>query len=392
MQLFHDAAITGWHHGKFGSHPDQTVEEMLASATRGALAHAGLGGVDIDAVFVGHFNSGLVDDGFVAAMPASADSGLRFKPATRVENACASGSAAVYQGLAAIGSGNARHVLVLGVEKMTHRDGAAVTEALARADDAVREKAAGLTFPRLFAQVATDYATQWGDPSDVLAHIAAKNHANGCLNPYAHFRRDLGYDFCRIVSEANPLIAPPLRKTDCSPVTDGVAALVLSSLDAARGRPQAVRFRACAQVTDLLPVAAKRMTRFEGPARAWQAAYDAAGIGVKDLDFAEVHDCFTIAELLTYEAMGLCSPGQGSRAIMDGTVYRDGALPINASGGLKAKGHPVGATGVSMHVIAAMQLTGTAGDFQLPRAQTGAIFNMGGSAVACYVSILESQR
>jgi len=388
MKLFSDAAITGWHHGRFGRHPDRSIEDLVVEATRGALAHAQVDGADIDAIFIGHFNAGLVDDGFISALPLAADPGLRFKPAARVENACASGSAAVYQGLAAIGSGNARNVLVVGVEKMTHRKGADVTEALARAGDSVREKAAGLTFPGLFAQIAKDYAAQWGVVSEVL--IAAKNHANGCLNPYAHFQKDLGFEFCNEVSDANPLIAAPLRKTDCAPVTDGVAALVLSSLDVALGRPQAVRFVSAANVTDVLPVAAKSMTRFEGPARAFSEAYEAAEIDVTDLDFAEVHDCFTIAELLVYEAMQLCPPGRGARMIRDGVVHRSGATPVNVSGGLKSKGHPIGATGVSMHVMAAMQLTGSAGTFQLPSPTTGAVFNMGGSAVANYVSILRA--
>ncbi|RZJ15979.1 MAG: thiolase domain-containing protein [Haliea sp.] len=383
--------MTGWHHGTFGRHADQSIEDMVVEATRGAIAHSQVDPADIDAIFIGHFNAGLVDDGFISAMPLSAFAQLRFKPAARVENACASGSAAVYQGLAAIGSGNARNVLVVGVEKMTHRSGADVTEALARAGDAVREKAAGLTFPGIFAKLANDYAAQWGDKSDVLAMIAAKNHLNGCDNRFAHFRKDLGYEFCRTVSAGNPLIAPPLRKTDCSPVSDGVAALVLSSLDVAKGRPQAVGFSAAVNVTDLLPIAAKDMPAFAGPARAWSEAYAAAGIGVHDLSFAEVHDCFTVAELVTYEAMQLTPRGQADRAVLDGTVYKSGALPVNASGGLKAKGHPVGASGVSMHVIAAMQLSGMAGSFQLPDASVGAVFNMGGSAVANYVSILRAR-
>jgi acetyl-CoA C-acetyltransferase len=192
------------------------------------------------------------------------------------------------------------------------------------------------------------------------------------------------------VSDRNPMIAAPLRKTDCSLVSDGAAALVLRRASEARSSPRSVRFRAATHVNDFLPMSARDPLAFEGPRRAWQAAFARAGANLDDLDFAEVHDCFTIAELLTYEAMGLALPGQGARLLEEGVVAADGRLPVNPSGGLKAKGHPIGATGVSMHVLACMQLTGTAGDIQVPGASLGAVFNMGGSAVANYVSILEA--
>ena len=222
--------------------------------------------------------------------------------------------------------------------------------------------------------------------------IAAKNHANGALNPWAHMRKDLGFEFCNTVSDRNPMIAAPLRKTDCSLVSDGAAALILAADDAAGNFPRAVRFRARAQVNDYLPMARRRVVDFEGPRRAWQQALQQAGCAVHDLSLAEVHDCFTIAELLTYQAMGLAPAGQGHRQLEDGTVLRSGRLPVNASGGLKAKGHPIGATGVSMHVVSAMQLMGEAGDLQVPGATLAGVFNMGGSAVANYVSILERAR
>ena len=208
-------------------------------------------------------------------------------------------------------------------------------------------------------------------------------------NPYAQMRKDLGYDFCRTVSERNPYVAPPLKRTDCSLVSDGAAALVLTDEDTARAMGKAVRFRAAVHVNDFLPLSRRDPTQFDGAARAWSGALEAAGLGLDDLSFAEVHDCFTIAELLAYEAMGLAAPGQGARAVLDGTTAAGGRLPVNRSGGLKAKGHPVGATGVSMHAIAAMQLTGQAGDMQLPRADVAGVFNMGGAGVANYVSILE---
>ena len=199
---------------------------------------------------------------------------------------------------------------------------------------------------------------------DVLGTIAAKNHRNGVDNPYAQLRKDLGEEFCRTVSDKNPMVADPLRRTDCSPVSDGAAAVVLSTSPTG-GATAPVRLAGFGHANDFFPAERRDPTAFAATRMSWQRALAMAGVGLEDLDFAEVHDCFTIAELLMYEAMGLTEPGQGARAVTEGWVFKDGKLPINVSGGLKAKGHPVGATGVSQHVIAAMQLTGTAGDMQL---------------------------
>jgi acetyl-CoA C-acetyltransferase len=202
-------------------------------------------------------------------------------------------------------------------------------------------------------------------------------------------RKDLGFEFCNTVSEKNPLVAAPLRKTDCSLVSDGAAAVILVDSSIAKQFPRAVSLRSRAQVNDFLPISRRDALAFEGPRRAWSSALSQAGCKVTDLSFAEVHDCFTIAELLSYEAMGLAASGQGARLLADGVVYANGSLPVNPSGGLKAKGHPIGATGVSMHVLAAMQLMDEAGEMQVPGATLAGVFNMGGSAVASYVSILE---
>lgn len=383
-------SIVGWSHTPFGRLDGRDTESLVAEVTRNALDHAGIGGQDIDAVYVANYNGGLVPESFIASLPMQADAGLRFKPATRLENACASGSAAVHAALDAIEAKRARTCLVIGVEKMTAAPGPVVTDALARASYLSEEFAHGMSFPGLFGMIAGEYARRYGDCAAVLARIAAKNHANGVRNPYAQMRRDLGFDFCNTVSDKNPIIAHPLRKTDCSLVSDGAAALVITGEDA--GFPRAVGFRARVQVNDFLPMSRRDPVAFEGPKRAWAKALELARLSVHDLSFAEVHDCFTIAELLSYEAMGLAETGQGSRVIDSGMSCLDGALPINPSGGLKAKGHPVGATGVSMHVLAAMQLLGEAGDFQVGGAQLGGVFNMGGSAVANYVSILEPLR
>lgn len=383
--------IVGWAHTRFGRLDGETLESLITQVTAGALADAGISGREVDAVFVGNLG-GFENQTFPASLPLQADEGLRFKPATRYENACASGSAALYAALDRIAAGRARIALVVGVEKMNALDNAGVTAALAAASYMKEEGGHGLSFPGIFAQMAQTYFDRYGDQSDALATIAAKNHANGAKNPLAHIRKDLGFDYCRNVSEKNKLVAPPLKVSDCSTVADGAAALIVAAPEVALAFRKAVAFRATQQVNDFLPMSRRDVIDFAGPKEAFARAYAEAGVGVNDLSFAEVHDCFTIAELLSYEAMGLAAPGQGGRVALDGVTRIDGRLPVNASGGLKAKGHPVGATGVSMHVMAAMQLTGRAGELQLPNAKLGAVFNMGGSAVASYVSILEPVR
>lgn len=382
--------IVGWGHTKFGRHDALDVEDLIHSAAREALESAGLPAGDVDAVWLGHFNSGMVSDGFCSSMVLGIDPDLRFKPATRVENACASGSAALYSAIDAIRSGRVRTALVVGAEKMSGLDTAGVTRALGGAS--YQREEADLSFPDIFARFAKAYGERYGDPTEAMAHIAVKNHENALANPLAQMHRPLTLDFCRTVSDRNPMIADPLKVSDCSLISDGAAAVVLVADDMAGEFVRAVRFRATAHVSDLLPLSAKDLAAFEGPARAIAQAYAAGGVGVGDLSLAEVHDCFTIAELLSVEALGLVHPGEGRAAVIDGATRRDGTLPINLSGGLKAKGHPVGATGVSMHVLAARQLTGDAGEMQLPGAELAMCVNMGGGAVTTYASILEAAK
>ncbi|WP_372604039.1 thiolase domain-containing protein [Actibacterium sp.] len=382
--------IVGSGHTAFGRFDARSLEDLIVEATREALAEAGISGADIDAVYLGHFNAGMADDGFASSLVHQADDGLRFKPATRVENACASGSGALYAGMNAIRAGQARRVLVVGVEKMTHRSTPEVTTALGRAGYQGDPAEASLSFPQVFALAAKAYAARYGDPLTSMARISAKNHANALGNPLAQMRRDLSFEQCNEISEKNPLIAPPLRLSDCSLISDGAAAVVLSADPAPHAR--SARIRAAAHVSDFLPMSRHDILGFEGPKRAVAQAYAEAGIGVADVGFAEVHDCFTIAELLMYEALGLCDAGQGVDVLDDGSVYRGGRLPVNLSGGLKAKGHPVGATGVSMHALAFRQLTGTAGDIQIDNPRLGVVVNMGGAAVANYATVLETGR
>lgn len=380
--------IVGWAHSQFGKFDGVDLETLIGQVTREAIAHAAIPASDVDALWLGNFNGGLVTENFCSSLILHADEALRWKPATRVENACASGSAAIHSACDAIEAGRARIALVVGAEKMTSVSGETVTRALGSAAHA-SEIAAGATFPGIFAAIAQAYFARYGEHSTTLARIAAKNHANGVRNPYAQLRKDLGFEFCNTVSERNPMIAAPLRKTDCSLVSDGAVAVVLADESLARQFPRAVRFLARAHVSDRMPMAGRDLTRFEGPSRAWSQAFEAGRCTLSDLSFAEVHDCFTIAELLAYESMGLAKHGEGGRLLEEGIVMPDGRMPVNVSGGLKAKGHPIGATGVSMHAICAMQLTGAAGDMQLPNPSLAGILNMGGSAVASYVSLLE---
>jgi acetyl-CoA C-acetyltransferase len=368
---------------------DDSVESLIVRVACEALADAGVAPRDVDEILLGHFNAGFSPQDFTASLVLQASPELRFKRATRVENACATGSAAVHQGLKAIAARSARIVLVVGAEQMTATPPAEIGRNLLKASYVRDEADIEGGFAGIFGKIASLYFQRWGDQSDALARIAAKNHRNGVGNPYAQMRKDLGYDFCRTESEKNPYVAGPLKRTDCSLVSDGAAALVLADVETALRLSKAVAFRATAHVQDFLPMAKRDILKFEGCAEAWSRALAEAGIRLGDLSFVETHDCFTIAELIEYEAMGLVPEGQGARAVAEGWTEKDGRLSVNPSGGLKAKGHPIGATGVSMHVLTAMQLTGAAGDIQVRNARLGGVFNMGGAAVANYVSILE---
>ncbi len=386
------ACIVGWSHTAFGKHEDDDVESLIAKVAVQALDDAGLGPDDVDEILIGHFNEGFSPQAFPASLVLQTDDRFRFKPATRIENACATGSAAIHQGIKSIDAKHARVVLVVGVEKMTALAGREIGNTLLKASYLKEDGEIEGGFAGVFGLIAQKYFQKYGDQSDALASIAAKNHKNGAVNPWAQMRKDLGYDFCRNVSEKNPIVAGPLKRTDCSLVSDGAAALVLTDVETALTMKKAVVFRSAVQVNDFLPLSKRDITLFEGCKTAWRQSFDKAKITLDDLSLVETHDCFTIAELIEYEAMGLTPEGQGARAIAEGWVHKDGKLPINASGGLKSKGHPIGATGVSMHVLSAMQLTNTAGDIQVDNAQMAGIFNMGGAAVANYVSILEPLR
>jgi acetyl-CoA C-acetyltransferase len=374
--------IVGWGHTPFGKLDTIELEQLIRDAALPAITSAGLEPKEIDGIFVGHFNGGLVRQDFSAALAAVAIPEFRHTPSVRLENACATGSAAIWAALDALASGRVKRALVLGFEKMNTLPNAQISEILLRCSYVKEEGDTPAGFAGVFGNIAKTYFERFGDQSDALAAIAAKNHANGVQNPYAHMRRDLGVEFCRQPSDKNPFVAGPLKRFDCSLVSDGAAALVLSMTPLPGALVPAVRWRSRVQVND--------PTQFEGAALAWKRGLAEAQVTLDELGFVETHDCFTVAEMLEYEAMGLATHGQGARVILEGHSLKNGKLPVNPSGGLKSRGHPIGATGVSQHVMAAMQLSGLAHDMQVARADVGAVFNMGGAAVANYLSVLEA--
>ncbi|MCG6115291.1 MAG: acetyl-CoA acetyltransferase [Mesorhizobium sp.] len=383
------AHIVGWAHSPFGKLEHEGTEELMAAVVGPALAHAGVEATDLDGIFVGVMNNGFSKQDFQGALVAMGDERLAHVPAVRLENACATGSAALYTAMDFIEAGRGRVAIVVGAEKMTATPTADVGDILLGASYRKEEADIDGGFAGLFGRIAQNYFQRYGDRSEDLAMIAAKNHANGMANPYAHMRKDFGFEFCNAVSDKNPYVARPLRRTDCSLISDGAAAIVLADEEIAATLPRAIAFRARSHVNDIMALSRRDVLAFEGARRAWAGAFEQSGLSLDDLSLVETHDCFTIAEMIEYEAMGLVEPGQGHRVVREGMATREGKLPINLSGGLKSKGHPIGATGVSMHVMAAMQLAGEAGDMQLPGAELAGVFNMGGAAVANYVSLLE---
>ena len=381
--------IIGWGHNKFGRNDTQSTEDMIAEVVSETISHAQVDPKDIDNIVVGTFNNGFQKQDFHGALPAINCKVLKHVPSLRVENACATGSAAIHTALNSIEAKRSKLNLVVGVEKMTDRSTKEAGDILLGASYRKEEDKIDGGFAGVFAQITDTYFQRYGDQTKYLSKIAAKNHKNGAVNPYAHMQVDLGFDFCNKVSEKNPLVAPPLKRSDCSMISDGAAALIIADDELALEAEKAISFKARVQMNDLMPMSKRDKTEFRGASLSWKKALSDAQVNLMDLSFVETHDCFTIAELIEYEAMGLTQRGEGYKVLEEGTVYKDGKLPINPSGGLKAKGHPVGATGVSQHVMACMQLVGEAKDMQIKDASLGGIFNMGGSAVANYVSILE---
>jgi acetyl-CoA C-acetyltransferase len=384
--------IVGWAHTKFGRLEGEDAESLIVKVAREAVADAGIAPADVDAVYVGFYNGGFSRQDFAASLVLQAHDDFRFKPVTRVENACATGSAAIHQGLNYLEAKRGRIVLAVGVEKMTDTPGPEIGGILMKASYLKEEAEIEGGFAGVFGRIAQQYFQKYGDQTDALARIASKNHKNGCANPWAQMQKDLSVEFCRAVSDRNPLVAGPLKRTDCSLVSDGAAAVVLADMETALAMRKAVVFRARSHVNEFLPMSRRDMTFLDGAAQAWTSALAEGRLALDDLSLVETHDCFTVAELMEYEAMGLAPRGEGARAIAEGWTQKDGRLPVNPSGGLKAKGHPIGATGVSMHIMGAMQARGEAAGMQVAGAEIAGIFNMGGAGVANYVSILQALK
>lgn len=367
----------------FGELWESSLRDMFAEAAAEALRNAGTD--HVDDIYVGNMSGGQ----FVGQEhlgPLVADQlGMAGVAATRVESACASGGVALRQGFMAVASGMSDLVLVGGVEKMT--DGADVTNVLASAADQENEVYHGITFPGLYAMIARAYMNANGTTEEDLAWVAVKNHKHGAMNPKAQFRREITVDDVL----ASTMVAEPLRVLHCSPVSDGAAALVLCPLDhAAKFTDKPVKILGSGLATGPLALADRRDPAvLDAVAASAERAYRMAGVGPEEIQVAEVHDCFTIAEVCCLEALGLVCAGEGGQAARGGVTALGGRLPVNTSGGLKSKGHPVGATGAAQAIEIFTQLRGEAGERQVDGARIGLTQNMGGSGASSVVHIFE---
>ena len=385
-----DVAVIGVGMTKFGELWDKSFRQLIAEAGAKAILDSGIEGKEIDAMYVGSMSSGrFVGQEHVGALVADASGFSNAHiPATRIESACASGGLAIRQGYLSIASGINDIVVVGGMEKMNDVVGASATETLATAADQEWEAFFGATFPGLYAMIATKHMRDYGTTKEQLAQVAVKNHANGSLNPYAQYQREVTLE--QVIKAS--MVAYPLGLLDCSPVTDGSAAVVLCSADKAKDyKDKPVKIIGSGQASDSLALHARReICTLDATVHASKMAYKQAHITPKDIDLAEVHDCFTIAEICAIEDLGFVKKGDGGKAIDNKITTLNGSLPINTSGGLKAKGHPVGATGVAQLVEVVLQLRGDAEKRQVKDARIGLAHNVGGSGASCTVNILEA--
>lgn len=379
-------AVVGIGKTPFGAFADRDLRSLAREAVVGCLEDAHARPDQVEAFFLGNFaGPSFVGQSHLAPYVAQA-CGLTGIPATRLEAACASSGAAFYHGVTAVAAGIYDVVLVAGVEKMTSETSARVAQILASAGDLAGEIRAGATFPALFAMIARRHMHQYGTTREQLAQVAVKNHANGARNPFAHLRKVVTLE---TVLAARP-VAEPLTVYDCSLISDGAAAVLLAPLErAAEFTARPARVLGIAQTSDRLALEDKAdITTFQAVTRAAEKAYRMAGVGPADIEFAEVHDCFTIAEIMAIEDLGFVGKGEGGPFTASGATALDGRLPVNASGGLKSKGHPVGATGVAQICDVVEQLRGEAGERRLRRRSLGLAQNLGGSGATAVVSIL----
>jgi len=382
-----DVAIIGvGANPKWGELWGQSLRDIFVEAALAAIDDAGVD--HVDGMYVGCMSSGLFAGQEHIGSLLADYLGQRHLPATRVESACASGGAAVKAAFLEVASGHSDIVLAGGVEKMTDVGGGDATYALGTAADAEYECYHGATFPGLYAMIARAHMDRYGTTPEMLAQVAVKNHDNGALNAMAqypfHIRAKQVLD--------SIMVADPLHILDCSPITDGAAAAILCPLETAKklSKKLPIKIAGFGHATDTIQLAQREdMTWLGATAKAAEQAFKMAGVAPKDVDLFEVHDCFTIAELVVIESLGLVGKGEAGKATLEGRTARDGDLPVNTSGGLKSKGHPVGATGVAQVMEVVKQLRGEAGERQVKDAKRGLTQNMGGSGGSAVVHILE---
>jgi acetyl-CoA C-acetyltransferase len=379
-------AVIGIGKTAFGAFPDRDLRSLAVEAGEKCLADAGVSPSQVEAFYLGNFaGPSFVGQNHLAPYIAGA-MGVNGVPATRFEAACASSGSAFFHAVSAVGAGLYDLVLVGGVEKMTSQTTPKVTEILAGAGDMKGEGKAGATFPALFAMIARRHMYQYGTTREALAAVAVKNHVNGAKNPLAHMKKVITME----QALAGKPIAEPLTVYDCSLISDGAAAVLIAPLERAHEfAKKAARVMGIAQTSDHVALDEKDdITAFRAVIEAGKKAYKMAGVGPKDIEFAEVHDCFTIAEIIAGEDLGFCEKGEGGRYVLEGRTCLKGERPINTSGGLKSKGHPVGATGVGQICDLVQQIRGDAGERQVERHSIGLAQNLGGSGATAVVTIL----
>lgn len=380
-------AVIGVGLTKFGEHWEKSIKELAAEAGIRALEDAGITGKDVEAIYGASMSSGrFANQEHLGALIAD-HCGLLPKPAVRVEAACASGGVAFREAYLAVASGAYDLVVVGGVEKMSEVPTEEATSILGAAGDYEWEAFNGATFPALYALMARRHMYEFGTTEEQLAAVAVKNHENACLNPFAQFQKKVTVE--EVLS--SPVVASPLKLLDCSPLSDGAAAVVLASEEKVRELKidAPVWIAASAQASDTLALHDRAsLVSLTSTRRAAELAYKQAKLGPRDIDLAEVHDCFTIAEILAIEDLGFFKKGEGGKATIEGETARNAKISINTSGGLKACGHPVGATGIKQIVELVLQLRGEAGKRQVSDAEIGLAHNVGGSGATCVVHIL----
>lgn len=380
-----EVAVIGIGMTKFGELWNKSLRDLFVEAALAAIDDAGVD--SIESMYVGAMSSGLfVGQEHLTSLLADY-LGVTSIPVTRLESACCSSGLAFKQGLIEVASGWSDIVLVGGVEKMTDVSGEGATYTLATAADQEYEVYNGITFPGLYALMARRHMYQYGTTREQLAQVAVKNHKNGAKNPYAQFSFEISIE--KVINSM--MIADPLRLLDCSPISDGAACAILCPLDKAKNyTDKPVKIIGSGQATDTIALHSRKdLTTLNSVVRAAKEAYNMAGLSPQDIDVAEVHDCFTIAEICAIEDLGFVEKGKGGKAVEQGRTEIDGDIPVNTSGGLKAKGHPVGATGVAQICALVEQLRGDAGERQVKDARIGLAENIGGSGGSAVIHILE---